>query len=471
MIVSLYLTDPVVLATLGGPGWITAVAGLGYVALGGLAASVGAAVTARAVRNAPGPVPPRVLKRQNLFGLFLNVYLVGGLAAALTLGYGRWVGFTLGLARAPLVGMLAAIAPFVAALLLVWMCGYPAYRAVRRRMAAAAVEPPVIWTRAQYVAYNARHHLLFVLVPVSLIVLLQDLLGLYLGPVLPQTALGAALLTATMIAAALSVFVVAPAMIVRIWRTRPLPDGPLRRGLERMAERMGLRFREILVWRTEGAIANAAVMGLVPRVRYVLLSDALLDRMDDAEVRAIFGHEAGHAASHHILHAMVFVISAVTLCMLAGMLLADLLSWGEWAYAVLPVVLVVAVAGVGFGMLSRRFERQSDVIGAWAVGADIEPEPPSVCGDADAVRPEGAALFARALQRIAALNGIPPRQRNWRHGSIADRISYILWLGATRGSRGTIDAAVRRIKRGLWVLLAVAVAAAVWAEFAWPVGP
>jgi STE24 endopeptidase len=157
--------------------------------------------------------------------------------------------------------------------------------------------------------------------------------------------------------------------------------------------------------------------------------------------------------------------------MIAGGLTAEALGLGEWAQAALPVALLVTTGGLGFGWLSRRFERQCDVIGAWAVGTELDPPGGDPPGDAGAIRPEGAALFARALERIAALNGIPARQRNWRHGSIASRVSYILWMGATRGSRATIDRTVRRIKRGLWLLLAAAVAATVLVEILRPAGP
>jgi STE24 endopeptidase len=185
----------------------------------------------------------------------------------------------------------------------------------------------------------------------------------------------------------------------------------------------------------------------------VLLSDALLEHMEDREVKAIFAHEAGHIVSHHLLYSLMFAMATVVLCGTAGSVLAAGLHTPGWAGQAATLALLAAAWGIGFGWLSRRFERQSDVIGAWASA----PGGPARNG---AVTPEGAAIFARSLQRVAELNGIPLGQRSWRHGSIARRIEHVLWLGTTGGTRQAIDRVVRRIKLGLWVATAAAAVAA-----------
>ncbi|MCD6304301.1 MAG: M48 family metalloprotease, partial [Planctomycetes bacterium] len=212
---------------------------------------------------------------------------------------------------------------------------------------------------------------------------------------------------------------------------------------------MRLRFRDLLVWRTGGMIANAAVMGLVGRFRYVLLSDGLLENLEEGEVRAIFAHEAGHIVSHHLFYALLFAVSSVALCGMAGEAVSAWLDLSDWAGETLTLLMLGGAWGVGFGFLSRRFERQSDVIAAWSSG----PEGPRPDGR---ISPEGAAVFCRALERVGQLNGIPPGQWNWRHGSIAARVAYIMWLGSTAGSRAAIDRVVRRIKVVLWCTTALA---------------
>jgi STE24 endopeptidase len=257
-----------------------------------------------------------------------------------------------------------------------------------------------------------------------------------------------------MVVLAAGVFLAAPVLVVHIWRTRPLPPGPLRQELQADLARLKLRCREILLWQSGGVIANAGVMGLVGPLRYVLLSDALLENLPHRHLQAVFAHEAGHIVSHHIFYAALFAMSTM---ILAGT------AWGAMqAIGINPVVSQVAalvVLGLAwwlfFGRLSRTFERQSDVIGAWTVGL-----PYNTTGDPDRIVPEGAAIFAQALQQVAQLNGIPSSGPNWRHGSIESRVSYLFWLGSTGSTRRDIDRKVRWIKGGLWALLAVSLAVA-----------
>ena len=110
------------------------------------------------------------------------------------------------------------------------------------------------------------------------------------------------------------VFFFTPAIIVRAWRTQRLGEGELRTRLERLRDRLGMRCRDIRVWQTGGVLVNAGVMGVHNRIRYVLISDGLLEQMDDAQIVAVFGHEAGHAVHHHIVYLLVFAAAMMMLC-------------------------------------------------------------------------------------------------------------------------------------------------------------
>ncbi|MBL7134170.1 MAG: M48 family metalloprotease [Phycisphaerae bacterium] len=375
-------------------------------------------------------------------------WLILGLAGVLAAGYGRWVMQDLRLGLLPLVGDLAAVAPFVVALMGVWILDYPCHRRVRLLLGrqSGSDTPVPAWTLSQYLAYNIRHQLLFIVVPVGLIVLLTDALHLYGRSIMPQGLAGAYVLLGMGAAAAVGVFLIAPAIIVRVWQTRSLPDGPVRRGLQQMARRMGFGFRDIRLWLSGGVIANAAVMGLWGPLRYILISDALVDSMDQESIEAVFAHEAGHVISHHLPYMAAFAISTAVLCGAVGNLLAMAAPWAQWAGPTAWVALLATAWAGGFGWISRRFERQSDVIAAWA--GDYRED--------GRIEPESAAVFARALQQVAMLNGMPTTQRNWRHGSIAGRVGYLRRLVVVGGTRREIDRVVRRIKIGLLCALACA---------------
>ncbi len=397
-------------------------------------------------------IPPGVLRRYGVMNILGQVWMVGGLAGVIVTGYGAWLASGLHLDRVPLVGELATLAPFVAALLLNWAIEYPFHRVMRKRIADIerrdGIAGPKIWSRAQYVTYNVRHHLLFIAVPVCLIIAVTDALALWVGPYMGDSVPANLLMTGMTVFAVAAIFFFAPLMIVRIWRTRRLEDGALRDELEKMCRSLHLGYRELLVWESGGVIANAGVMGLAAPVRYILLSDGLLEGMDPRQVKAVFAHEAGHIAEHHIFYSVLFAIAAATFCMYAGLLVVAPLEMSDDEAAMVSqgvgMVLLAVAWGVVFGWLSRRFERQSDVVAAWACGEGDAADPESITH-------EGAAAFASALQRVAQLNAIPMGRHNWRHGSIQARVRYILSLASTGGTRRDIDRAVRRIKLTLWI--------------------
>ncbi len=385
-----------------------------------------------------------------------KAWLVLGSAATVGLGLGDVLDRAGGPMTWPLVDKLLALSPLIAALLIYWLLEYPLHRAVRlklsQRETRAGRNPGRIWSLGQYLVFNIRHQLLFILVPVSLILLTTDLLEAHLLPALGFTGHAASLTVAATLAAALLVFLLIPVLLVRIWKTAPLPPGPTRQQLEDMCSQMQLRYRRLLVWKSEGVLANAGVMGLIAPVRYILMSDGLLENMAPEQIRAIFAHEAGHVKHHHILHAMVFAISTVMLADVLSVHLMDRWNWPVWLAAAAAMVTLLVVWAVGFGWLSRRFERQADVIAAWSGGPGLDQRP-----DPDRITAEGSAAFASALEEVARLNYIQRDRFNWRHGPIGWRVAHVLHLGATGGTRTGIDRLVRWIQLGLWLLLGLAV--------------
>jgi len=415
------------------------------------AVAIGSLRGALSLRAMPaGDQPMRAaLVRHNILSLAANAWLIAGLAGLLLMGYGQWVMSGLHLQNVPLVGHVLLVAPFMAAMMINWLLEYRFYRVTKGRIlyqqALMGITPRKPWSLREFIGYNLRHQFLFVAVPIALILLLKDTLDLF------KARLGESAVLAGSAVGAMTVVLIAPTMIVHIWRTIRMPAGPLSDELAKVALAMRLRFRRLLVWRTGGMIANAMVMGLLAPVRYVLLSDALLEQLDTREVRAVFAHEAGHIVGHHLSYMMLFCISSVVLCSSAG----ELLAWrlrldGLWAEGMV-ISLLAAVWLLGFGWISRRFERQSDVVAAWYSG-EGGPSPDG------RISPEGAHAFARSLERIAQLNGISQGQWNWRHGSIRGRVAYVMWLGSTAGNRSDADKPVRRIKAGLWAATALCAA-------------
>jgi STE24 endopeptidase len=267
-------------------------------------------------------------------------------------------------------------------------------------------------------------------------------------------------------------------MLVYVWSTHTLAPGRLKARLQEMCDRIGLRYRRILVWNSGGQVTNAAVTGLLAPVRYIMLSDGLLETMREEEIEAVFGHEAGHVKHHHILFFLFFAI--LSMCLAGGAaLLPVYLEWVDardlqTQQSIILITLAVIWA-FGFGWVSRHFERQADLYGArslmprlaesrvecheYGTQGGVEGEPPDRFAAA-------AECFSRALLQIADLNGIPPEARSWRHSSIASRVEQLRRFARDREAMARFDRKLRIIKVVLFVATAVACAAA--AKIYWP---
>ena len=220
-----------------------------------------------------------------------------------------WAGFVMtelhggAFTHARLPGLLLGTLPAFLAWIGLWWAQYPAEHALRQQsMIENLVDelpihrPP---TLAAYVTSNLRLQLLFTVLPVILIAAVHDTAAAIVLPFfdsgIPEVSLAVNAVESNAdkvdgllwLLSAGSVFVLAPEVLRRILQTTPMQDGPLRRRLEALSERSGIRCRDILVWHTHFNVGNAAVMGLLPRYRYVLLSDLLLERMDDDQIEAV----------------------------------------------------------------------------------------------------------------------------------------------------------------------------------------
>lgn len=424
--------------------------------------------TGRLIERFPD-VPHRAQRFSHRATILLRVALLAMFAALVTAT--PWVGWFAWIDRRPIlqiVGDLIALLPFFVGAVVLLLAAYP----LERRIRHDAIEwleqfGHRVTTRRGlrgYLDFQVRHHVLIVAVPMTLILFAANLTQGYQSAL--QDAFGWSWAPEAVFGvAAIVVFVTAPLLLRHIWRTHPLEPGPLRARLERLHENTGLRYRDILVWEADGFMINAAVMGMIAPVRYVLLSDALLATMNPRQIEAVFGHETGHVRHHHMSKLLAFAF--VGWVMIGGLmeLLARLsnnregvstLSFGT--IEAIGVVATIAFWSIGFGWVSRRFERQADLFGARCVTPDasectgpcsvhmadkpIDPSDGRVCSTA-------AALFSGALDRVAALNGIPREEFSWRHSSIASRMQFLLTLARDPDKATAFERMLRHLTVGI----------------------
>ena len=360
--------------------------------------------------------------------LLIGVYVL----ALYLLGWGwaveQWAGSSIeALPGAELVIML----PFLAGLVLSWVCFYDAERALHN---AVREEPdPFFWKRGSYVAFHVRQNLALIFIPIALLVVMKGLRRLW--PESDQE------MTATSCISLLPIpviFLSLPLVLRLVLGLQPLPNGPMRERLVTAAHRLHLKFSNILVWNTHNGVANAMVVGIIPWLRYVVLTDRLLVEMDPDEVEAVFGHEIGHIKHHHMSCYLGFLFLSLGVLWLLGCLAMPGFQLFEKPEKALQAIPAIGVLGLYiflvFGFLSRRCERQADLYGCRTVSCEkhdcqghedsvnLVPRARSLC-------PTGIRTFISALEKVASVNGIsrdrPGWLQSWQHSTIARRVEFL----------------------------------------------
>lgn len=169
---------------------------------------------------------------------------------------------------------------------------------------------------------------------------------------------------------------------------------------------------------------TAGVMGLVAKVRYILVTPALLQFLSPQELEAVMAHEIGHVKKKHLLFYLVFfagylLVSIVGFDLLIYLLiyispLTDIFtSMGlhqESIYSILIsiflILFFIAYFRFLFGFFMRNFERQAD-IHVYELLGDARP-------------------LISSFHKIALISGQAPDKPNWHHFSIAERIDYLM---------------------------------------------
>jgi Zn-dependent protease with chaperone function len=431
------------------------------VALTGLAMAVvalGAAAAAQWTRRQLHRHPAQrdaILRRYAGWRMYhlLGLCLVYGLAV-FGLGWGWAVKQQVGLAPG---AELLVLAPFLLTLIVSWACFYDAERAIHET--GPAVDPGhPFWGRGAYVVFHVRHNLGLLFVPIFLLIVERAFERQF--PSLqeekwhwPMTAVGVLVMAC--------LFISLPWILRLVLGLRPLPEGPLRDRLLATAWRLNFRCSDILLWNTRGGVANAMVVGVVPYIRYVLLTDRLVSDLSPDEVEAVFGHEIGHVKHHHMLYYLGFLLVSMGVVIVVWEQLAQWLNLEAPQYLEgLPfVALLGTYIFVVFGFLSRRCERQADIYGCRAVSCQRGDCPGHDDAMAPAVGgvglcPTGIRTFIEALEKVARLNGIsrdrPGWLQSWQHSTIARRVEFLQRMLADPAVEPRFQHTVRLVK---WVLL------------------
>ncbi len=326
----------------------------------------------------------------------------------------HWLQAIPGFERLSVMQGLVALSLFMFYLSTIWYFAYPAYKSIFRTEI----------TRQSYIFSNLRINLP-ILFPWFVLSLAYDMILLthWGGPDGFLDSIEGQIVFFSCFLVLLMVFM--PAFIQQWWGCKPIRSSEKGRILEGFLDEKGFKYRRLLNWPIfEGKMMTAGIMGILPRYRYLLITDSLLEILSPEELKAVLAHEMGHAKYRHLLLYIVFFVGFMVLS--TGLfdlffyifyghpLFMNMISRGDSQgislfYMILSAPMLVCLF-VYFryvmGFFMRNFERQADLYSAELIGS---PEP-----------------AISSLEKIAYIGGKSRNLPSWHHFSIKERVDT-LW--------------------------------------------
>lgn len=227
-----------------------------------------------------------------------------------------------------------------------------------------------------------------------------------------------------------------PPMIQYIWNCGPLRGKELTDRLQRLCERAQFKHAGLKTWTVLNHSYTAGIIGVLPRLRYVMFTQSLIDDLPPESIEAVLAHEIGHSQRKHLFIYPWILFGIIILLGLVSSLIPEKLLWqlekhypamGALGLATVYALVMGVYFRIVFGYFSRLFERQAD-LHIFKLGIPSEH-------------------MVNALDRVAIMTGHSHQHPSWHHYSIQQRIDF---LEKAERDRTLIDKHHRRVK---WNLL------------------
>lgn len=314
--------------------------------------------------------------------------------------------------RVPSIGDLAGLLLYMLYIVSLW------YIAVRNMQSTATLQSPI-----SFMATRLRI-LLPAILPYMILTVLEAILQ-----ILPVPGIQAFLATTAasfifLLAFLGMAFTLIPWFIQYSWGCIPINKIYLKDVIEAILQRFKVRFSNILIWpQSDDRNCTAAVVGIISKFRYLLITPCLLKYLSTAELEAVIAHEIAHIRYRHMLWYIIFMLGySLILFNLSDPLIAwifshkDLAQTAFWLNAEHPkmssilIVLPFMLFIVGYfrffmGYFMRNFEREADSAIFEIHGAPWH--------------------LINALEKIGILAGNIRNQPSWHHYSITERTQFL----------------------------------------------
>jgi len=335
--------------------------------------------------------------------------------------------------RLPVMTDIAGLGCFFVLMILMWQAARPRYQQIFQRS----------YTSTAFILSNFKVNLPIVLPWVVLSLVFDGMLALPFPEMVKtlRSPWGDLVLFVLFLVFLVLAF---PPLVRRLWGCKPLAPGPLRERLTQFCHTQGFHSK-IYSWPLfEGQVLTAAIMGIVPKLRYLLITPALLETLTEEELDSVLAHEIGHVKH---LHLLLYIGLFLGFSLFAGAVakhLPHLVLSSDLFYRLLPflpfapenvlgmaatvpvLILMLVYFRFVFGYFIRNFERQADAYVFRAMGTGWP--------------------LVNAFEKIAMLSGGNREEKNWHHFGIGERIDF---LKRSQRDRNLISRHDRKLRLGL----------------------
>lgn len=233
---------------------------------------------------------------------------------------------------------------------------------------------------------------------------------------------GTAVLLGFLVIFLILILIFYPPLTVKIWKCKDLPSSDLKNELEELCKTVKFKHAGIKTWTILNHAYTAAIVGVIPRFRYVMFTKRLIEDLSPRSIVAVLAHEIGHSARKHLLIFPIIIIGMVVFTGVFSSLFGE--AFDEWFMihdrlypspiwkALYPFALFLPYTTIFllyfrfvFGYFSRLFERQADL---HIYEVNLPPEDMQL-----------------ALDELGHITGGTHQVPCWHHHSIQQRIDFL----------------------------------------------
>jgi Zn-dependent protease with chaperone function len=196
-----------------------------------------------------------------------------------------------------------------------------------------------------------------------------------------------------------------PPLAVRIWQCPKMNDPDL----DDFCRQANFKHAGFRIWKILNNSMTAAIIGIIAKLRYILFTQKLLDKVPKRCITAILAHEIGHSYHKHLFFYPFILMGMIVIASLTPLLIYIPREDSSTLFSLLSFIFFGLTMAIYFrfvfGYFSRIFERQAD-LHIFKLNLPAHD-------------------MTDALDQLAVAAGNIHLEPNWHHYSIQQRIDFI----------------------------------------------